>query len=63
MFTYFLLKKLKESKGNASLGELFDYVNDNVVKCSLLINNKQQTPTVISGEDISGSWKSIILTK
>lgn len=46
MFTYFLLKKLKESKGNTTLKEISDYVIDKVKIQSNLINKKPQTPSV-----------------
>lgn len=59
MFTYFLLKSLKESNGNVSLGELSDYVIDNVGKKSIVINSKLQTPTVLAGSKVSTSWRNI----
>lgn len=46
MFTYYLLKKLQESKGNATLGEIADYVINNVRVQSSAINHKPQNPTV-----------------
>lgn len=46
MFTYYLLKKLQESKGNVTLKELADYVSENVKRQSNLVNQKPQTPTV-----------------
>ncbi len=50
LFTYFLLKKLQESKGNASLEDLSKYVEENVKKNSMTVNRKMQTPkTVLSG--------------
>lgn len=52
MFTYFLLKKLKESKGNIDLATLADYVIDNVSLESQLKNKKQQTPTIVTGNGI-----------
>ncbi|MBI5220103.1 MAG: hypothetical protein HY958_14340 [Bacteroidia bacterium] len=41
MFTYFLLKKLQESKGNISIKDLFEYVETNVKKESVIVNNKK----------------------
>lgn len=61
LFTYFLLKKLKESKGNVSLGELMDYIHDNVKKKSIVINGKSQTPSAIPSETIGNEWKQWIL--
>lgn len=56
LFTYFLLKKLQESKGNATLKELTDYVTDNVRRQSSIINSKPQTPQVSTSGDLASSW-------
>ncbi|MDO4511380.1 MAG: caspase family protein, partial [Bacteroidales bacterium] len=58
LFTYFLLKKLQMSKGIVTLGELFDYVKDNVVKKSLVVNGKQQTPSAIASSLVFDAWRS-----
>ena len=60
MFTYFLLKKLQETGGNVSLGDLSDYVTDQVRKMSVVTKSKPQTPTVSTGVSIS-DWRSIKL--
>lgn len=57
MFTYYLLKKLQDSKGNCSLGELADYVTSEVKKQSVVINGKMQTPAAIASGGAS-NWKS-----
>lgn len=60
MFTYFLLKKLKETKGSASYKELADYIKKEVSRNSLDINNMSQTPTITSStaiEDVWGKWR------
>ena len=59
MFTYFLLKKLQESKGDVTLGELGDYITNEVKRESLLNNNKIQTPAVIPATGMTGwrGWK------
>ena len=44
MYTYFLLKKLQETKGDFSFGDLADFVTSEVKKKSVLINGKMQTP-------------------
>ncbi len=50
LFTYYLLKKLQESKGNASLKEIADYVSTEVKKTASLQLNKPQSPKVnVSG--------------
>ncbi len=50
MFTYYLLKKLQETKGNVTVGELADYVTSEVRKQSIVINGKMQTPTASPSE-------------
>ena len=58
LFTYYLLKKLQLSKGNISLGELQNYVTDEVAKRSIVVNGKSQTPTVSPSPNIGEGWKS-----
>ena len=53
LFTYYLLKKLQDSKGNVSLKELSDYVSQEVPKVALKELNKSQTPTVTSSGVLS----------
>ena len=63
MFTYYLLKKLQSSKGNVTLGDLGQYIIDNVKQKSVVLNRKLQTPTVTCSSDLTGDWKSIKLNK
>lgn len=58
MFTYFLLKKIKETKGNVTLRDLSDYIITNVSRNSVDVNSKPQTPTTISSSRISGEWQN-----
>lgn len=58
MFTYYLLKKLQETKGEATLGEISDYVMSEVRKQSIVINGKMQTPTLTSSSAIGESWRN-----
>lgn len=58
MFTYYLLKKLQETKGEATLGEISDYVTSEVRKRSIVINGKMQTPTLTSSSAIGDSWRN-----
>ena len=44
LFTYYLLRKLQETQGNITFGELVDYVTKEVRKTSVVINGKMQTP-------------------
>lgn len=48
MFTYFLLKKLQETKGNVSYGDLSEFISERVNNMSLEENNKKQSPKTSS---------------
>lgn len=61
LFTYFLLKKLQETKGQVALGELVDYVTKQVKRQSVVINNKKQTPTVIPSAMMVDKWRIMSL--
>ena len=56
MFTYFLLKKLKETKGEINLEALSEYVSREVQINSLKINSKKQNPTILVSPDIENLW-------
>jgi uncharacterized caspase-like protein len=58
LFTYFLLKKLKESNGKLTLGELGDYIANSVAKQSLLVNQKEQAPEIIISEELIDTWRT-----
>lgn len=60
LFSYFLLKKLQESKGDCTIGELADYVTTNVKRTSITIGDKMQTPKV-SASSTLGDWRNIKL--
>lgn len=61
LFTYFLLKKLQSSKGNANLGEISEYVIENVKRRSAIVNHKIQTPTISFSQDMQTKWRKIRL--
>lgn len=61
MFTYYLLKKLKETKGDVTLGDLSDYVTTEVQRQSIVVNGKMQTPKIISSISMADSWKNMKL--
>lgn len=61
LFTYFLLKKLKDTQGNVSYEALASYLCDQVTRKSIVANGKSQTPTVMSSASISDSWKALKL--
>jgi hypothetical protein len=58
MFTYFLLKKLQETAGDVTLGELGDYIATSVRQQSIVVNRKSQTPVVTPSATLGGEWKN-----
>lgn len=61
MFTYFLLKKMQETKGDTTLGELSDYLTMEVKRQAFEVNNKKQTPTVIPSQALADGWQQMRL--
>ena len=57
VFTYFLLKKLKETNGNISYKDLSDYITTEVTRLSV-INNKEQNPWINASDDIESEWEN-----
>ena len=57
MFTYFLLKKLQESKGDVKYAELFNFVKTNVAIESTR-SIKPQDPEWIVSPDIQDKWEN-----
>lgn len=62
LFTYYLLEKIRETRGEITLGELAEYVATQVKRQSVVINRKSQTPTVTASLQMSDeAWKSLPL--
>lgn len=59
LLTYYFLKKLKETGGQTTLGELEEYIVDNVGKTAIIINGKSQTPRVSVSPELQETWKEI----
>ena len=57
LFTYYLLKKLQESKGKLSYKELSDFLCKKIKLESVLINNKEQTPQTNVSPDVKDIWQ------
>ena len=57
MFTYYLLKKLQETKGVIKMGELADYLVKQVSIQSLRINQKDQDPEVNTSPKVTNDWR------
>ena len=58
MFTCFLLKKIQETKGVVTYGELEKSVRENVAIESLKINSKAQDPKASISPDVLSTWET-----
>ncbi|MCK9204432.1 MAG: caspase family protein [Bacteroidales bacterium] len=56
-FTWFLLKKLQETKGEVTYKEMKDYVIKNVTLETTLVS-KPQTPQVMVSPEAEGTWEA-----
>lgn len=61
LFTYFLLTKLRDSMGDVTVGEMADYLKEEVAKQAIVVNKKPQTPNVKISPFLEEDWKSIKL--
>lgn len=59
LFSYYLMKKLQETKGNVTYGELFNYVNKEVLRKSTVAMDKTQTPSITYSDNLANSWMNI----
>lgn len=60
LFTYYLLKRIQDSYGSVSFGELSDYIKKEVSQRALQMKlRKPQTPSTNTSPTISGNWKSL----
>jgi uncharacterized caspase-like protein len=57
MFTYHLLKKMQETKGMVSFGELAEYLEKEVNRRSLLVNNREQEPVIKVSPILEYTWR------
>lgn len=57
LFTYYLLKKLQETRGKVSYEELGNYVLDQVRKRSVVLNRKSQSPNMTASPSLSPGWE------
>ena len=59
LFSYYLIKKLHDTEGNVTLGELAEYVRDNVSQQAITVNKKPQLPTVKWSDGLNDEWQNI----
>lgn len=57
MFTYYLLKKIQETKGEITYSELFESLNEKIPVESLLVNSKEQNPVINTSQEVNEAWK------
>jgi hypothetical protein len=57
LYTYYLLKFLKEKGADVTYGEIMDYLMRNIELESVLINDKVQTPQINFSPNIDSNWK------
>ncbi len=58
MFTYALLKNIQDSKGDLNYDNLFSKLSKEVSIKSISVNNKEQTPQVLTSSELGDKWKS-----
>ncbi|MEI7897713.1 MAG: caspase family protein [bacterium] len=63
IFTYFLLKHLKETNGNATLGDLEQYLAEEVPISSLKLFGIEQSPQIFTGTAVDANWNAWTLKK
>lgn len=61
MFTYYLLKKLQDTNGDVTVGELSDYIIKQVMRTSVDVNGKLQTPKPSYSIDMEQIWRNLKL--
>ncbi|MDE6126935.1 MAG: caspase family protein [Muribaculaceae bacterium] len=61
IFTYYLLEKIKETRGEVTLGDLADHVITNVAQQSVVLNRKVQIPNVSASLEMADKWQQMKL--
>lgn len=58
LFTFYLLRKLQETQGRVTYGELEQYLRQNVGQDALRKNGKSQDPEVFYSPQVAETWKT-----
>ncbi len=58
LFSYYLMKKIRETKGGVSLEELYNYIRTNVYQKSV-INGREQNPKINVSPGLREKWQMI----
>lgn len=59
LFSYFLCKKLQDTRGNVTIGDLYDYVKREVSRKSTVVFGKPQTPNVSFSGSMGNKWRNL----
>lgn len=59
VFTYHLLEKLNQTKGDVTYGELFDHISQSVPRTALKTFDRIQTPTATPSGSMVNNWESV----
>lgn len=59
LFSYYLMKKLQDTKGDVTYGDLYDYIKKEVMRKSIVAKGKKQTPSVIFSDNMTNNWKNL----
>lgn len=59
IFSYFLMKKLQETQGQVSMGEMSNYLQSRIGVESLRVNGKLQDPTVVVSPALFNTWEDL----
>lgn len=63
LFTYFLLKKLQETRGDVTINDMADYVTTQVKRISVVRNTKSQMPVINYSPESTVNLSTINLLK
>lgn len=63
IFTYVLLKALKDSKGKVTYGQLAEILKEEVDQIAIDTKNKRQSPKVSTSDALENTWEEMTLLK
>lgn len=58
LFSYYLMKKLQETRGDVTFGDLYNYVKKEVTRRSVVVMKKKQTPSITVSNSLN-NWKNM----
>ena len=61
MFTYYLLKTIKDNAGKLTVKDLYEQTRSEVTRESIMVNDSKQSPELISGEGIENGWENWVI--